>query len=123
MRVISWNVQGLKSPPERDENPMASLPSKKRHSPFTVQEANLKEEDFYRMRKLWIGEVIGSPSQGRKAGVLILLNKRLHYTLKDTKTDRDGRLISTRFDTNLFDMTITNIYASNPQPNNIFKAF
>lgn len=76
---------------------MASLPSKNRHSPLTVQEANLKEVDFHRTRKLWIGEVIASPSQGHKAGVLILLNKRLHYTLKDTKTDDDGRLISTRF--------------------------
>lgn len=111
MRIISWNVQGLRSPRKRIKilrhlhclNTDIAL----------LQEAHLKETDFHRMHTFWVGEVIGSPSHGRKAGVLILLNRHLNYSLKDTKIDSDGRIILTRFVTNSLDMRITNIYTPN----------
>lgn len=42
-----------------------------------LQETHLSEQDFHRMRWLWVGEVRGSSARDKKAGVLILVHKQL----------------------------------------------
>lgn len=65
-RLVSWNVRGLRSPHKR----MMVL----RHLRIlnadiaVLQETHLPEEDFFRMRRLWVGEIAGSAAKGRKAG-------------------------------------------------------
>lgn len=40
-----------------------------------LQETHLTEADFTRMRKLWVGQVFGSPAIKGKADVLLLMHK------------------------------------------------
>lgn len=70
---MSWNVKGLRSP--------YKLMKIHKHSQWVrtdvalLQEAHLDAADFFRMKRLWIRQVLVSAAVGRKAGVLILIQK------------------------------------------------
>lgn len=84
-----------------------------------LQETHLSTSDFHRMKKLWVGTVLGSDSNKHKAGVLILIHKNLPCEVLSTKADTQGRLISAHIKLGTKDMIISNIYA----PNNPTKQF
>lgn len=42
-----------------------------------LQETHLKDEEFKRMQKLWVGNVLCSGAVDRKAGVMILVHKNM----------------------------------------------
>lgn len=71
-RLASWNVKGLWSPAKR----MMSWRrlKKMKIDVAMLQETHLQENDFQRMCRLWVGEVVGevvgSVAVGRKAGSL-----------------------------------------------------
>lgn len=76
-----------------------------------LQETHLPKSDFNRMKKLWVGEVVGSPAVGRRAGVLILLRKGLQIKVISTERDNVGRRISILLEDGGVSMRVTNIYA------------
>lgn len=117
MKVITWNVQGLRTP----NKGMKVLRHLKRHGVDVAvpQESHLKESDFQRMRKIWVGEVMGSLLGGRKAGVLILLHKRLKYTIGGIQMDKEGGKILVLLKTQSTKIQISNIYTLN-SPNKAF---
>lgn len=78
-----------------------------------LQETHLQVEDYHRMRKLWVGEVVGSPALGNKAGVMILFNKNLSYNILSVENDTHGRLVTTGVKFPTFSIQITNVYAPN----------
>lgn len=89
MKSVTWNVQGLRFPQKR----MKVLRHLKRlwADVALLQELHFREADFPRMKRLWVGEVVGSQSEGRRTGVLIVLHKRLTYKIKVvTKDDERG---------------------------------
>lgn len=51
-------------------------------------------EDFFCMRKLWVGQVFGSALVKSKAGVLILIHKNLSCEIVSVKHDDAGRLLT-----------------------------
>lgn len=67
------------------------------------------------MNKLWVGEVRGSPAQGKKAGVLILFHKQLGATVERKIHDTEGRLIMLTIAIVQQKLTLTNIYTTNNQ--------
>lgn len=73
------------------------------------------------MKKLWMGEVIGSPALGRKAGALILIHKSLPWSVQSMLSDGLGRkvLISLKFPSQT--IQITNVYAPNSPGSTFFK--
>lgn len=75
MKVVSWNVQGLRSPRKR----MAILRHLKhlKADIEILQETHLSAEDFSHMRKLWVGQVFGSLAVRGKAVVPLLIHKNL----------------------------------------------
>lgn len=111
INIISWNVKGLRSPNKR----MKILRHLKRHKVniALLQETHLQVEDYHRMRKLWVGEVVGSPALGNKAGVMILFNKNLSYNILSVENDTHGRLVTTGVKFPTFSIQITNVYAPN----------
>lgn len=66
LNILSWNVQGLRSPNKR----MQILRYLKKIKPdiALLQETNLRADTFFRLKKLWVGEVYGSPVKGKKEG-------------------------------------------------------
>lgn len=78
-----------------------------------LQETHLREEDFPCMRKLWVEEVVGCPSGGRRAGAVVLLHKRLDSLFTDVQRVDEGRLLSLLLKQNSRELRITNVYAMN----------
>lgn len=72
-KIVSWNVKGLRSP--------YKLMKILRHSQWVrtdvalLQETHLDAADFFRMKRLWVRQVLVLALVGRKAGVLILIQK------------------------------------------------
>lgn len=65
---------------------------------------------FHRMQRLGVGDVKGSPSQRRKAGV-ILINKCLHYTSSNVVKDQEGRKASAWLISPTMDIRVIAVYA------------
>lgn len=55
-----------------------------------LQETRLTASDFIRMRKLWVGQVIGSPAAKGKAGFLLLIHKNLPCEVISVQEDNEG---------------------------------
>lgn len=89
MRVLTWNVKGLRSPNKRTK----LLRFLKRYRPDVVflQETHLELSDFHRVAKFWVGQVYGSSSVQRKAGVLTLINKSFSHSVISHTSDAEGR--------------------------------
>lgn len=110
-RIVSWNVKGLRSPQKRA---MVLKHLRKLGADIAIlQETHLKKEDFFRMKKFWVGEVVGSPAQGKKGGVLTLLKKTLDIQIDQIDSDDAGRRISIVIKKGKLLCRITNIYAPN----------
>lgn len=107
LKIITWNVQGMKQPQKRSK----ILRHLRKHKAdiALLQETHLLEPDFQRLKKWWVGRVEGSPAVGRKAGVVTLIRKSLPYTIIHVDRDREGRRV-----------TIT-IQPENPTPNTTIK--
>lgn len=110
MRVVSWNVRGLGTPQKRS----AVLRHLKQLQAdiALLQETLLRVEDFPQMEKQWVGKAVGSPSGGRRAGVIVLLNK-LPCTITEMKTDEDGQLLTIWLKMEDSDLAIANVYFPN----------
>lgn len=74
--AISWNVQGLGSP-QKHLKVLRQLGHLKTDLAL-MQESQLREEDFHRLKRHWVGELLGSPSIG------LLINA--YSTLSDINT-------------------------------------
>ena len=111
MKVISWNVKGLRSPNKR----MKILRHLKRIKAdiALLQETHLSASDFPRMKKLWVGTVLGSEAVGRKAGVLLLIHKNLPCSVLAVNSDSHGRLISAHLKIGSKELVVSNVYAPN----------
>lgn len=108
MRIVSWNVKGLRSPNKRMKilRPLKCM----REDVALLQEAHLAEQDFQCLKKLWVGEVFGFPASGRRAGVIILLHNRLPYTLHFFDRDQEVGKLTIHLTIASKELAITNIY-------------
>lgn len=111
MRIVSWNVKGLRSLNKRKK--ILCHLKRMRADVALLQETHLAEQDFQCLKKLWVGEVLGSPALGRKAGVIILLHKKLPYTVRSVDKDQEGRKLTIHLTIASKDLAISNIYAVN----------
>lgn len=121
--ITSWNVKGLRSPNKRSK--ILRHLKKLDTDVALLQETHLAEKDLNRLKKTWVGEVIGSTGTGKTAGVIILLNKRIPYNVTKIEREDDGRRISIvltqRNDPRNRTMQITNLYAPNNPDKNYFR--
>lgn len=75
MRIITWNVKGLRSP---GKHSMVLRHLKRLGAVALLQVTHLEAQDFPWLKYYWVAEVIGSPAQTNKAGVITLLHKNLN---------------------------------------------
>lgn len=123
LTITTWNVKELRSPNKRSK--VLRHLKKLGTDIALLHETHLAATDYYRLKKGWVGEVLGSPGSGKKAGVIILLNKHLPFKVSKLETDDLGRRISidlTRTNDPLnFTLKITNLYAPNNPDTNYFE--
>lgn len=74
------------------------------------------------MKKLWVGAVTGSPAQGRKAGVLILMPKHLTANVEQVTQDIEGRKLMMTLSIGSNRLSLPNIYAPNVQTKNTYRS-
>lgn len=80
-----------------------------------LQKTHLQEGDFQRMKRLWVGQVVGSPAKGKKAGVLILIHKNIQGEIGRVTKDETGRVLTVQVTIGTTRWALTNIYAPNEQ--------
>lgn len=109
MKVVSWNVKGLRS----HNKHMAILRHLKRLKAdiALLQKTHLKTEDFNCMCKLWVRQVFGSPAVKGKAGVLLLINKNL--SCEAVQEDSEGWILTVRLKQPTREWVTANVYAPN----------
>lgn len=110
---ISWNVKGLRSPSKR-ASILLHLKQLKTDIAL-LQKTNLGQEDFVRMHRQWVGQVLGSPAVERKAGFLILINKSLQYRVMRERRDDRGRIVPVELTIGERQLSITTVYMPNQQ--------
>lgn len=111
LNIVTWNVKGLRSPHKQG---MILRHLHKRHTDVALfQETHLPEKDFGRMKKRWVGEVVGSLAMGKKAGVLILIRKGVRINLISSERDDIGRRVSILAEEGGSEFRVTNLYAPN----------
>lgn len=108
MKIVSWNVKGLHSPNKR----MAVLRHLKRLKAdiALLLETHLTASDFVRMRKLWVGQVFGSPAVKGKAGDFLLIHKNLPCEGISVQEHSEGRTLTARIKTSAREWAISNVY-------------
>lgn len=123
LRITLWNVKGLRSLTKKTK---VLRHLKKLHTDIALlQETPLGTQDYFRLKKFWVGEVVGSPAKDKKAGVLILMKKNLPYCIQNIDRDEEGRRISitlTNRSKHREPFTISNIYAPNSLSKEYFQS-
>lgn len=117
LRIITWNVKGLRNPVKKQR--VLSHLARMKCQVALLQESHLKLQDLTSLRKQWVGEMFCSPAVNNKNGVIILFHKSLNVTLLNEFTDANGRWIYLDVKVNGHQLSFCNVYG----PNNIDLAF
>lgn len=119
IKIILWNVQGLKSP---QKHMMVLRHLRKLGADVAMlQETHLHAKDYFRMRKLWVDQVYGSEAIGRKAVVMILIKKNLPVEVTENTQDDQGRRVSILLKLPSDTIRVTNVYSPNSPPKTYFQ--
>lgn len=113
IKIVSWNVKGLRSTSKRMR--VRRHLKRLRADVALLQETHLSEQDFHRMRRVWVGEVRGSSARDKKGGVLILIHKQITTTVEKEAHDDDSRMVRLTLGIGLDKITLIYIYAPNAQ--------
>ncbi|XP_040289974.1 exodeoxyribonuclease-like [Bufo bufo] len=118
MRIVTWNVKGLRSPEKR----LMVLRQLKRLKAdiALLQETRLVEGEWNRMRKLWVGSVHGSSANGRSSGVITLIHKSLPHKVLSLAPDEEGRLLQMTIDTPCGLLEVFDVYGPNDDNRDFF---
>ena len=78
-----------------------------------LQETHLKPRDTYRLKVKGWKKIFPANGDQKKAGVAILISKKIDFQIKVMKTDKEGHYIMIKRTIQEEDITIVNIYAPN----------
>lgn len=85
-----------------------------------LQETHLTKANFICMRKLWVGQVLGSSAVKGKAGVF-LVHKYLLCEVISVQEDSKGRTLTAQLKMSAREWVITNVYAPNSPSRHFFQ--
>ncbi|CAG5947255.1 unnamed protein product, partial [Menidia menidia] len=112
-RVVSWNINGCGNPVKR-KKVLSYLKLQQTDIAF-IQETHLKDDEARKFKRDWVGQVFFSSFSTKKNGVLILVHKRLNFSLVREYADSNGRIICIDTIINGMKVTLCNIYAPNKE--------
>uniref|UniRef100_A0A671RIW1 exodeoxyribonuclease III n=1 Tax=Sinocyclocheilus anshuiensis TaxID=1608454 RepID=A0A671RIW1_9TELE len=89
LNVMSWNVNGLNGTIKRTK--CLDYLRSKRVSIALIQESNLKACDVHRFQNRYY-KLVSFPSDKKSKGVLIMMARRLPFSIHCSRSDADGRI-------------------------------
>ena len=107
--LLSVNSQGLRSPDRRKTAFSYFL----RHRPDVIllQETHWTDELEMQIQREWDGEVVFNHGTNTARGVAILLHSRLECSVKQKRSDNEGRILNIVLELDGRTLNIINIYA------------
>jgi exonuclease III len=111
IKVITFNVKGLKGPEKRSK--VLEWLSQKESDIILIQESHFEESDRDKWRTNWPGKIIASQGTNQSRGVCTLIRKNLDCELKETYRDKEGRWLITVLDIKNVKYCIANYYGPN----------
>ena len=112
INIGTLNVRGLNSKEKRSI--VYSWIKKNSYHICMLQETYCTESNKVKFKKGWRGDVIHSCTNSTHSrGVSILLSRKLNYTVIDSHSDNDGRIILVNLEMCNKGYTLVNIYAPN----------
>ena len=117
--LISLNSQGLRSPDRRKT--AFSYFLRHRADIILLQETHWTDDIEMQIQREWDGEIIFNHGTNTARGVAILFHSRLDYTVKQTRSDNDGRILNVVLELDGRTLNIINIYA--PQTDSERRTF
>lgn len=85
-----------------------------------IQETHLEEDEAKKFKRDWVGHVYYSSFSSKRNGVLILIHKRLNFSMLKEYKDGNGRIICIEVNINGAEITLCNIYAPNKEDPSFF---
>lgn len=79
VKVVSWNINGCSNPVKR-KKVLTYLKLQQTDIAF-IQETHLKDDEAKKFKRDWVGQVFYSSFSSKKNGVIILVHKRLNFSL------------------------------------------
>ena len=107
--LISVNSQGLRSPDRRKS--AFSYFLRHRLDIILLQETHWTVDMEMQIKREWNGGVIFNHGTNNARGVAILINSRLDYTVTQTRSDNEGRVLNIMLHLEGHALNIVNIYA------------
>lgn len=118
VRIVSWNVNGLKNPIKRKKC-LSYLKSQQVHIAI-IQETHVTESEAVKLKRDWVGQIYHSSYSSKKHGVAILVHKNLNFLLIKEQKDEEGRVIYVEAKINGVKINLCNIYAPNGEDPGFF---
>lgn len=118
VKVVSWNINGCGNPVKRKKI-LLYLKHKQADIAF-IQETHLEEDEAKKFKRDWVGHVYYSSFSSQRNGVLILIHKRLNFSMLKEYKDGNGRIICIEANINGGEITLCNIYAPNKEDPSFF---
>ena len=112
LSIITLNVNGLNAPIKRHR--VAEWIKRQKPSICCLQETHLRTKDTYRLKVKGWEKIFHANRHDRKAGVAILISDKIDFKTKDIKKDKEVHYVMIKGSIQGEDVTIVNIYASNP---------
>lgn len=112
VRLISYNVNGLRSPIKKKKiiRQLKQLGCDIAY----IQESHLPDSEHEKLGRTWADKVyFSSHSSGNKRGVAVLINRRLNFTHISHYADTEGRYILVNGIIDGMHISLCNIYAPN----------
>uniref|UniRef100_A0A3Q2NYL8 Reverse transcriptase/retrotransposon-derived protein RNase H-like domain-containing protein n=1 Tax=Fundulus heteroclitus TaxID=8078 RepID=A0A3Q2NYL8_FUNHE len=107
----TWNIQGSNNVIER-KSVLDSLKKDEIQIAF-LQETYLHDEEHKIYCRDWVGQIVFSSYSTNKRGVIILIHKKLPFTVTASYNDREGRCVLVRGVLYGEDILLGNLYAPN----------
>jgi exonuclease III len=93
VNIISWNINGCGN--QEEETIVTYLKSKQADVVF-IQESHLTDTEALKFRVDWVAEVYHSSFNSKQNGVIIMINKIVHFVILKQHSDKFGRLSALR---------------------------
>lgn len=108
---MSWNINGSGNPVKR-RKVLSYLKTNKADIVF-IQETHLNEGESEKFKTGWVRHIFYSSLSSSRNGVMILVNRNIHFVLLKEVKDTEGRMICVQAMIEGIKMILCNIYAPN----------
>lgn len=121
VQFISWNTKGLNNAVKRGR---VLTHLKKLNAEITfLQETHLRNQDHFRLRKGWVGQMFHSTFHFKSRGTAILINNNTPFVPSNVTSDPLGRFVVVTGKLYNTPLILANIYAPNVDDERFFSTF